>query len=255
MARKKNPTPAALLQVRLQNWASKHQKLDNAYVDGLITALAKNKNLPMWATLDPAEFLPYADVVAGKKRLNSARFISIVRNIMVFTPVAITWEAVSKATSAFAIFVQSNNAATINFLEFWQNGYDFLDHKWTISYIAQIDFYIVVLVIILSLIASALNESGRRLRMIDFNKVENERMSLVIALKLFLYTKREVTTLSMNQNLATAIDDLTNATASISHSSTRLDNSVRDFPKDTPLKKEFMEFFYRLNEVVLKKSK
>ena len=254
MPRKKVISASELLGNRLTNWSKHNDVLEDPYVIGISSALEKKKNLDAWATLDPLEYLPHPEGIAGAKRLKNARYISIVRNILVFTPVAITWEAVSKATTAFAEFVQNNNAATVNFLEFWQNGYGALDHKWTISNVAQIDFLIVALVIVLSVLASTLNERGRVLRIQEREKIESERIHLAIDLNLYLHTKRQVTNVSLNEDLASAIQNLSNATNSIQSSSEKLQKSVKDFPNDAPLKKEFREFFKKLNEVVIKKS-
>jgi len=253
MARKRRPDVAANLLIDLNNFADKHKLIDDPYINGLAIALENKKNFPMWATTDPIELLPHPEGLAGRKQLAYARYIGIFRNILVFVPVAITWEAVAKATAAFAEFVRTNNAATINFLEFWQNGYDILDKTWTISNIAQIDFAIVGLVILLSLLVSALHERGRIVRIKDRESIELERLSLALSIKLFLYSKREVNSASLNQDLATAIQDLTNATTSISKSSFQLEKAVMDFPVDTPLKREFRAFFNKLNDA-LKKS-
>ena len=255
MPRKKVIPANQVLHSQIHGWATKNDVIDDPYILGLSEAVLNKKHLDSWETFNPLEYLPRPEGFAGAKRLRYARYISIFRNILVFAPVAITWEAVSKATTAFADSVQSNNAATVNFLEFWQNGYDVLDKKWTISNIAQIDFLIVAVVIVLSLIASTLNERGRYLRIQESESIETERTQLAIAIRLFMYTKRQVSNVSLNQDLASVVQSLINAAQFVETSSEKLQKSVKDFPNDAPLKKELREFIKLLNSTTLKKSK
>lgn len=254
MPRKKKPTPNEVVLEKLTQWSTDNDVSDDPYIEGVSYALQKKKNLDAWATLDPLEYLPHPEGIAGTRRLSNARYISIIRNILVFTPVAITWEAVSKATTAFSEFVQSNNAATVNFLEFWQNGYDVLDHRWTISNIAQIDFIIVTIVIFLSVVASTMNERGRFLRLQERERIESERIALAVSLKMFLYTKRQVSNVSLNEDLARSIQNLSNATESIENATIKLEKSLKDFPHDALFKKELKDFIKVINSSLKNKS-
>lgn len=255
MPRKKTIPSNLILHAQINEWAAKNDVIDDPYISGLSQAVLKKRHLDSWETFNPLEYLPHPEGIAGAKRLNYVRYISIFRNILVFAPVAITWEAVSKATTAFSEFVQSNNAATVNFLEFWQNGYEVLDRKWTISNIAQIDFLIVAVVIVLSLVASTLNERGRFLRIQERESIENERTQLAIAIRLFMYTKRQVSNVSLSQDLASAVQSLINAAQTVETSSEKLQKAVKDFPNDVPLRKELREFIKMLNTSTAKKTK
>jgi len=144
MARAKRIAENEVLRDSLTAWANKHGFLNDPYVVGLTAALDTRRNLSMWATLSPLEYLPRPE--AKGRRLRLIKFITLVRNTLIFAPVALTWAAVGKATTAFGIYVGDNAGAVVNFLEFWQNGYGVLDKKWTLGNVATLDFILIIAV-------------------------------------------------------------------------------------------------------------
>ena len=132
-----------------------------------------------------------------------------------FAPVALTWLAVGQATSAFKEFVDRNATATVNFLEFWQNGYDVLPREWRLSSIAFADFIIVFSVIVITLVSNNLNaRSDIRLREEEL-EVEQERLELALAIKDFLHNRQSLTRATLNAGVATAIENLVQATENL----------------------------------------
>ena len=81
----------------------------------------------------------------------------IIRNITIFAPIAITWYAISIATSAFSAYNQGNPISNLNFLDFWENGYGILHAPFTLSSVAKLDFFIILLIILLNIWSSLLN--------------------------------------------------------------------------------------------------
>ena len=120
-----------------------------------------------------------------------------------------------QATSAFQKFVEINATATVNFLEFWQNGYDVLDHKWRISTVAATDATIVFIVIILSVSITYLNEIAKDRKEEEDGFIQDERVEIALAIKEYLQTKQTVTRLTLNQGIATAIENLVEATENL----------------------------------------
>lgn len=199
----------------IQGWARSHQVTDDPYISGLTRALLENKNLPMWASIDPLAVLPKPSSTDQEVLFNTFRRINMFRNALVFAPVAFTWLAVGKATSAFQEFVEKNTTATVNFLEFWQNGYDVLGSEWRISHVATLDFIIVLLVILLTLISNFLSEIANKREIESDRQIAQERTELAIAIKEYLYTKQTVTRLTLNQGVASAIENLVEATENL----------------------------------------
>jgi hypothetical protein len=216
---------------QLLSWAKEHKKDQDPYVSGLHKALQNNSDLAMWSTLVPLEYLPLTESAAGAREISVNHFLSITRNILVFVPVALTWAAVGKATTAFAVYVEANPNSVTNFLEFWQNGYGVLDEKWTIGYVANLDFLLVSAVILLTMVTSYLGKRGLKIRKIGQRKLDAERMKLGLELTEFLYTKRAVTPSTLNQNVSTSITSLRNATKSLEKNMAAHSKSVASFEK------------------------
>jgi len=204
-----------ILAELIENWARKYGLSRDPYVARLLVALKENQNLAMWSTMEPMQLLPYATPVSGLKLQKLAARFSILRNALVFAPVAFTWLAVGQATSAFQKFVETNSTATVNFLEFWQNGYDILDEKWRISTVALTDAIIVFIVIFLSIGATYLTEAAKYRNEEEDSFLLEERVELALAIKEYLYTKQNLTRLTLNQGVATAIENLVEATENL----------------------------------------
>ena len=204
-----------ILAELIERWARKYALMRDPYVSRLLVALQNNENLAMWSAMEPMQMLPYATPISGTKLQKLAGRLSILRNALVFAPVAFTWLAVGKATLAFQTFVENNATATVNFLEFWQNGYDVLSPEWRIGTVAATDAAIVFIVIILSVGATYFNELARERTREEDSYLLEERVELALAIKEYLHTKQNLTRLTLNQGIATAIENLVEATENL----------------------------------------
>ena len=199
----------------IERWCRKYGFLSDPYTSRLMFALRENQNLSMWSTVDPFNLLPYPTPSLGANMRKAGSFLSTVRNALVFAPVAFTWLAVGQATSAFQLFVEKNVNATVNFLEFWQNGYGVLDEKWRISTVALTDAVIVFIVIILSIVSNYLENKGSLQNESEDHALLDERTELALAIKDYLFNKQTVSKLSLNQGVASAIENLVTATENL----------------------------------------
>ena len=224
---------------QLSNWAERNGVSDDRIVQDLLQDFEAEENLNIWATMDPFEYLPQPAPVQGAKLLSWAKLTSTIRNVMVFVPVALTWEAVSKATEAFAKFVEANNATTVNFLEFWQNGYDVLPSFWTISHIATLDFLIILGVIALSLLATFLNGKGSSLNKAELHEIDKDRLGTALALKMYLYSMREIDKTNIKEGVASSVSALLTATSSLSKSARQLSAVVAELQSGVPVINNF----------------
>jgi hypothetical protein len=218
----------------LRDWSQRRGVADDPYVTGLLGALESNRDVAYWATLNPLELLPFPVSNRSQTLMRLGRTIGIVRNLMVFAPVAITWYAVGEATTAFERFVNQNATTTVNFLEFWQNGYDLLPEFWRIGPVAKFDFAIIMVVIILSLITGVLQSRGMRSEALDGNVYDRERTDLALALNRFLNDKKQVTALTMNENLAVALGRLSGSAEDIAIAAGRLEQATTGVATVTP---------------------
>lgn len=212
MAARRKVEKNRLLAEVIELWARKHGFLNDPYIQKLVPALVRKKNLTMWATIDPFEALPRPISKRGASFARAAKITTSWRNALVFSPVAITWIAVGQATSAFERYVAENTNATVNFLQFWQNGYGYLSDTWLISKVAIFDAIIVTGVIVMTLGINYFWQISDGLTEKEEVELENERDQIAYAIKEYLFTKRSITRLAVNQSIATAVDNLVDVT-------------------------------------------
>lgn len=207
-SRKKAETPNQELVDDIKSWAKQNGSSTDALVTALITDLEEMTDLASWASLPTIELLPPINAPRADKKITLANRIAIIRNILVFVPVALTWIAVSKATAAFGAYTSANKSAVVNFLEFWQNGYGVLSKEWTIGQVAFTDFAIITLVIALSLTVSFLEIQHKKILSTEVAKRENERLALGIRLHKYLETRKVSTPEVVNASVSASVRNL-----------------------------------------------
>ena len=227
MARTRKPELNLILADKLLLWADKYDVANDGYVRGLYEALNSRKNLQVWASLNPIEYLPMPELKAGLNMAKWARFITVLRNVLVFLPVALTWAAVGEATTAFSRYLNENGSDIVNFLDFWQNGYGVLGDEWRIANVALLAFLIIMAVIALTLLASFVSRRASELQVMAEKVTDRERILLSVEIASYLFEKQRVTNVTMNQSLARALDKLLNATESIEATAKALEKTSK----------------------------
>ena len=214
----------------LEKWARKFDS-HNELTKKLVSDLETKNDLFKWAELDPFEFLPMP--VAGKshKKNRLLENLTILRNVLVFAPVALTWAAVGEATTAFEKYVAANDTAVVNFLEFWQNGYEVLPAFWRIGDVARLDFLIIVVVIGLTLFVSYRGQKLLALDMAESIDIEDSRQLMAAKLALFLVDKKKITNVTFNQSLAGSAQRLVSATTALDKSAKEIAKVSKRLPK------------------------
>ena len=210
--RSRKPAKSTLLAERLQVWCLKNGFESHPYMLMLIDGLFKRKNLALLSEIDALEHFPKYAKSASQRKDKLILTLTVIRNVAVFVPVALTWSAVSHATAGFAKYVEENPDTVANFLEFWQNGYGYLSPEWTIGTVANLDFLIIMVVIFLTLYISLATNKDKQKRVALASSFNDERLSLALEVREFLHDKRRITNVTMNQSLASAIHNLKNAT-------------------------------------------
>lgn len=225
-ARKDSQAEKNLLISRLDQWAIKHSLLEDPYLVSVTRAIESNDSLEFWANLDPKDRLPRPLSKVGEQLIRFARYLAISRNILVFLPVAITWKAIAEATSAFSEFINNNQAAPVNFLDFWQNGYGILDPVYRVATIAEIDFWIIILVILTTIASTVILNIGRARDAKEQIVLDNERELISFEIQKFLSLPKSVSKGFTEQTLNLAIRNLSLAAESITTASKRFEKIV-----------------------------
>ena len=211
----KKVQPTTVLAEKLEEWSRLRGVERDPYLSQLTESLKERKNLHIWAELQPLDFLPYPKSDAQNRQSDLVRILTIIRNVLVFAPVALTWAAVSAATTGFAAYTKENGASVVNFLDFWQNGYGYLSDKWKIGEVARLDFILVMIVIVLTLFVSFVGHRAQQMRSNEEALIDQERSTIALEIAQVLHDKRKVTNVTMNQALAGSISRLVNATQNL----------------------------------------
>ena len=208
----KKVQPTTVLAEKLEEWSRLRGVERDPYLSQLTESLKERKNLHIWAELQPLDFLPYPKSEAQNRQSDLVRILTIIRNVLVFAPVALTWAAVSAATTGFAAYTKENGTSVVNFLDFWQNGYGYLSDKWKIGEVARLDFILVMIVIVLTLFVSFFGHRSQQMRNQEEALIDQERSTIALEIAQVLHDKRKVTNVTMSQALAGSISRLVNAT-------------------------------------------
>jgi hypothetical protein len=216
---------------QLRSWASRWQVLSDPYVSGLSAAISKRDDLTMWASLSPRENLPRPSASSRFGWLSFlGRILNLVRNVLVFVPVALTWFAIGKASEAYGQFTQDNPDTPLNFLQFWQSGQyggkQYLSAFWRIGDVARFDALLIGLIVILTLVVGAAAGQIERSEAKFEDASESERLALSIVLSNALHGRRSASPESIGESLAEALNDLTQAARDVNDVASRLERAT-----------------------------
>jgi hypothetical protein len=247
---KSKAIPKKILLSRLEQWSFKNGIEGDPYVASVTQAINTSSSLDFWSSLNPEEHLPRPQATSGSNQMKLAKYSAILRNVTVFLPVGITWKAISEATTTFAQFTSTNAAAPVNFLEFWQNGYGFLDPKWRIGHVAELDFWIIIAVIALTIMSTTFHNIGRTKAQREQELLDKERKVLSLELQSYFSAPRSVSKKGVDESLAKALRNLTSATEAIALAAANLRTSVRVQPELQEIQGEVTSFHKRLGSIL-----
>jgi hypothetical protein len=123
--------------------------------------------------------------------------------------------------------LKENGSDIVNFLDFWQNGYGILGEEWRIANVALLDFYIIMVVIVLTLLASVFSRRVSEMQITSEKETDRERILLSVEIASYLFDKQKVTNVTMNISLARALDKLLNATDAIEATAKALEKTSK----------------------------
>jgi len=233
MARENKPQPNLILADSVEAWGNKYGQAEDGYVSGLVAALRENKNLHVWATFDPVDYLPIPMLANGSKLARRVRAITVLRNVLVFAPVALTWIAVGEATKGFQEYIQTNTTGVANFLDFWQNGYDILPPEFRISEVALVDAIIILTVIALTLFASILGGKAEKQSSGGEAFADRERTAIAIEIGLYMYDKQRPSASVVNSSVANSVARLRTSTTALESSAKSLSATAKNLVSAT----------------------
>ncbi len=227
-----NPALLSNAQGSLDRWADRWSVQDDPYVEGLTEAIRNNKNMTMWASLDPYEMLPSPPPAAGRRLDRITQAATGLRNVLVFVPVAITWWAIGKALDAFGTFKeQQSDDESISFLDFWRDGGGLLEDETLfgltpkIQEIAFVDFLIIAAVVALTVLAGVVGALAERRRDLQEDQIDFERSRVALELVDALENKRSASPETIAGSIATVLNDLVDASREVRNAALQLEQA------------------------------
>lgn len=224
------------LAEKIRAWGKKRRMPKDPYLNGIADAIENDEDLVVWASTDVLAIFPHAFVKPAETRLYS--MLVLLRNILVFVPVALTWLAISKATTAFALYTAKQTGSIANFLQFWEDGYGFLAEEWTISKVAILDFYIIAAVIVLTLITPIMAHNAEDRAEKEELDAERERIGLAVEVMAFLFDKREVNSATMNSALNRSVANLRTSSKALNDAAKRIEKISKSLPNNANIIQE-----------------
>jgi hypothetical protein len=244
---------------RLERWAARNRVASDPYVVGLSTAVSTGVALRALASLDPLEALPHPEPTAGRGLRRVSRLLTVVRNVVIFVPVALTWFAIRQATEAFGTYSSAPPAASeqqMNFLQFWQaggpvHGPSYLSSEWRIQNVALIASLLILGIVVLTLAASAVGAMSQRRDSRRQLVAEKERMAVAIDLTTALHPHRQADPQLISESLAASVTALVAASNTIGESARRLERATAGLGSMVPHVDELNRHFEKLGGDVI----
>jgi len=210
----------------LTEWARIHQLDNDPYVKGLIKDIPNEENFSMWAERNPLEYLPYPSLKRPFESL--LNWISVIRNALVFLPVAITWLALSRAISSYQDISQSSKP---DFISFWETGVADgssveLFSLFRLSNVAVIDFFLILVIVVMTLAHGVLFNRSSKEEESQRATSDREREEIAIEIEKVLSRKHWVTPESFEEAFEKALNKLADAITSIGTASGTLERSA-----------------------------
>ncbi len=233
---RKKTTGNPELAEKIRAWGKKRRMPKDPYLVGIADAIENDEDLVVWASTDVLAIFPHAFIKPAETRLYS--MLVLARNILVFVPVALTWLAISKATTAFSLYPAKQTGSVANFLQFWEDGYGYLDKKWTISEVALLDFWIIAAVIALTLITPIMAHNAEERAEKEELDAERERIGLAVEVMAYLFDKREVNNVTMNSALARSVANLRTSSKSLNDAAKRIEKISKSLPNNANIIQE-----------------
>jgi hypothetical protein len=160
-----NKTQGNQLATLIRQWmVNSKQGAPEGELLNFVNDLENANNVGIWAGVNYERIIPFRAALP-----KIVRWMSILRNALVFFPVVVTWVALEQASSTW-----NPPETDANFLKHWQT----MDGLFTLRNVAWFDAAIIALLVALTIITGVLEESNKgRLAL------EREHQNLMIALE------------------------------------------------------------------------
>ena len=195
----------ALLKVAddLEAWADSIDAEDDPSVQHLVGALRSDDDLTVWAEVDLDTCLPQGAKPSPPKEAWRRR-LTVLRNILVFLPIAFAWLSIRSVTSSYRRYAANNPEAPVDFLSYWSSPSRGIEQ---LQAVALAITFVVAAIIVVTVLIAATDVSSSKAAARELASRERERSHLLLKLRLALAPRRKVDLDNVEASLTSAIED------------------------------------------------
>jgi hypothetical protein len=107
-----------------------------------------------------------------------------------------------------------------------------LDPKWTIGHVGLLDFYLIAVVIVLTLITALMTTRHQQEQKTYVARLDEKRLELGLKLHSYLYSQRKVTPETVNARVAASVKNLQTSSKSMAQASKDLRKDINSIPSN-----------------------
>lgn len=145
---------------------------------------------------------------------------ALIRNVLIFLPILLTWWSLFNATRKFAELREANPKRDLNFLLVWQRDLHGIDR---LSTVALIDAFVILLLIALSMWVGW-SEEFRDTKHVK--RIEEQHAGLMVALERDLAGYRHLSLSDLNGIVATTLTNLSAVAQGLSETARLLESTT-----------------------------
>jgi hypothetical protein len=200
---------------KIEDWVkASGGKSPSADLQSFIDDLRGARNVNVWAGVDYQRMLPLR---YEKQTLVS--LLTVVRNVLVFAPILLTWWALRDASHQFSEYIAGREDLQVNFLKFWQD----MNGLSSFPNVAGIDALLLAIIIGLTLLIGVIETTTQRPE-----KLRRQHESLMISLEKSLSGYRYLSISDINLALQGTLSSLLNSSQRIEQGSITFADSTKE---------------------------
>ena len=210
----------------LRDWVAAERPTNEPILKRLEDDIRASRKLNEWGAFSLDDLLrpPAYD----HSRHWAARFgnlVTLIRNVLLFAPVGLTWFAIDRAANAYQTTLVKNPASTETFLQIWGK------QNWDLARVAKWDMWIIVGLISLTFGAHILEGAAESVARRREDRADAGFRSVMVNVGLYLHGFRQITPAALGGGLADSVNQLVIATSAMKAASESMELVTADGAK------------------------
>lgn len=238
MAKRRKSTQSEQVIQSIRKWMELSESRNDPNLIKLIQDIEADQNLKIWAEMNLETIITIPDSGRFLRQLRRINTLTNLRNILVFSPVALTWASISVVTDAFAEYEKENPNAIVNFLQFWQQGFGYLSDFWILSSVAIFDAALVLIVIVLTYLIGLLTQKNIEIERLKAIKNQEFRIQTIFEIQNYLFMYKFPTQAQINRNILSSSKTLEKGLGTLNRLIKKLEKDIARYPNSNTLAKE-----------------